>query len=155
MTQTIDTADVIAYVESKGDQYAFRFEPGTFATTANPHPAQIEILNRIQKIHSCSTATARVLYSSSFGLYQIMGFNLYADNSGVTGTAFAFMNDPIAQTVFFKAFLNTKGLIVTPQTLAESPQVRTHFGTVYNGNGVAYGAAIAQALRHYGFNVAG
>jgi hypothetical protein len=155
MTPTIDIADVIAWVESKADRQAFRFEPGTFATTANPRPAQIEILNRISKIHMCSAATARVIYSSSFGLYQIMGFNIYADNTGVNGTVFDFVADPIAQTVLFKQFLAQKGLIVTPQTLAESVQVRQHFGTVYNGNGPAYANAIALALTHFGFHVQG
>jgi N-acetylmuramidase len=155
MTQTINTADVIAWVESKGDQHAFRFEPGVYAGLATTNGTESAILNVIASIHNCSASTARVLYSSSFGLYQIMGFNLYGGKNPIKTTVFEYMNDAVAQVQQFSNFIEQKGLIVTPETLAESAQVRLHFGAVYNGNGQAYSNAIAQALKHFGYNVAG
>ncbi|MEM1724369.1 MAG: hypothetical protein QXS69_02675 [Candidatus Aenigmatarchaeota archaeon] len=70
---------IIAYVESNNNPHAIRFERKILASLEGSKyrrkPAKI--ITKIQDINKCSIDTARVIYSSSFGKYQIMGFNIY------------------------------------------------------------------------------
>jgi hypothetical protein len=156
MNNSIGLTDVIAWVESKGDPYAFRFEPATYANLANPSAVQKGIIATIQTIHNCSYESAKVIYSSSFGKYQIMGFNLFAPKLSLCESAFKFMGDSATQDAMFTKLIASMALSsLTPDTLASSLWNRQHFGAIYNGNAQAYGISIAQALVHFGYNVAG
>jgi len=154
MANSIGIADVIAWVESKGDGMAYRFEPLQYAKTQVPgNSAMTQIVSQIQKIHNCSLQSARVIYSSSFGRYQIMGFNLYGQLK-VTDCFGLFLNGDSLQLQAFNTFLAQKQLSqYSIYDLACSKVKRELFGKIYNGDGPGYGALIAQALQHFGYQV--
>lgn len=71
----IEIAKIIAEVESNSFQYAIRFEPHIYTSLKNRKNPQI--LKKIVELNKCSYETAKMIYSSSWGMYQIMGFNIY------------------------------------------------------------------------------
>lgn len=153
-TSNVNLFDIIAWVESKNNPHAMRFEPtvyehvegGTFISD----PAD-KIIANIKTIHNCSQGTACMIYSTSWGATQVMGFNLYAGL--YNGTVVDFMADTIAQIGVFNAFCANKRIVCLPSDLATTPMLRSHFATVYNGDAVAYSAQIVYALLHFGFQV--
>jgi len=68
-----DFKKLISYVESNNNSFAIRFESELYKH-AKSDP---KILETIKSINVCSTATAKMIYCSSWGKYQIMGFNIY------------------------------------------------------------------------------
>lgn len=156
-TDSVQLSDVIAWIESRGNPHALRFEPGVYARLTNGAmtPAHAEIVKRIVSIHNCSIPTAQVIYSTSFGLYQLMGFNLYADNS-VNSTdldVVTFCATPKEQTRVFNAFVSREAIAMTPAQLASHSMYRTYFGRVYNGDALAYAGNIVASLQHFGLVV--
>lgn len=154
---TAALSDVIAWIESRGNPHALRFEPLVFQrlTTGAMTPAHAAIVARIQKIHACSVPTAQVIYSTSYGLYQLMGFNLYADDS-VNCTdldVVSFCASPVEQTRIFGAFVSRETILYSVEGLAESADARANFARVYNGNEQAYSAEIVASLQHFGYRV--
>lgn len=155
MSLPITVDQVIAYVESKGDSFAYRFEPLTFASTQNTNgkTAMQQILAKIVKVHNCSYQSARVIYSSSYGRYQIMGFNLYGQLNVQKGFG-EFMADNSLQDLAFNTFLTQKNLAaISTDNFANDKSARIKFGNIYNGNGNDYAAAIVGALQHFGVKV--
>lgn len=156
-TDSVQLSDVIAWIESRGNPHALRFEPGVYARLTNGAmtPAHAEIVKRIVSIHNCSIPTAQVIYSTSFGLYQLMGFNLYADDS-VNSTdldVVTFCATPKEQTRVFNAFVSRETINVTPKELAASSAVRAGFGETYNGDALHYSQEIVTSLVHFGLKV--
>jgi lysyl-tRNA synthetase class I len=68
--------EVIAYVESNNNPFALRYEESYF--TKAEKKENEKILNLIQAFNRCSKDTAKVIFAMSFGLYQILGVNLYS-----------------------------------------------------------------------------
>ena len=145
---TVTLFDIIAWVETKNVQHAMRFEPSVYARVADQWLPEMVAA---QKANSCSQGTARMIYSTSFGAAQIMGFNLYGQ--GYAGDISTFCWDIRAQETQFDAFVKRKNIVCTPEDLAGIPIVRRHFAQVYNGAPDTYAPLIAQALQHYGFGV--
>lgn len=144
--------DVIAWVESKNNPHAMRFESAVYVHLSQGPGAWMQsILDKITKIHSCSHGTAMMIYSTSFGATQIMGFNLY--DGLYAGDVASFMSDPIAQVVAFDSFCAAKHVKCSVTDIAGYPMVRTHFAKIYNGNADAYAAQIVYALQHFGIAV--
>lgn len=155
--QDIQLSDVIAWIESRGNPHALRFEPSVYSRLTNGAmtPAHAAIVKRIVSIHNCSIPTAQVIYSTSYGLYQLMGFNLYADDS-VNSTdldVVSFCANTKEQTRVFNAFVSRETINVTPKQMAENANVRGMFADFYNGNEIAYSAKIVASLQHFGFQV--
>lgn len=68
--------EIVSFVESDNNQYAIRFEADIFCY--NRRKVDNRIIESIRKAHKyMSRDTARMIYFSSWGMYQIMGFNLY------------------------------------------------------------------------------
>ena len=154
---TAALSDIIAWIESRGNPHALRFEPLVFQhlTTGAMTSAHAAIVARIQKIHACSVPTAQVIYSTSYGLYQLMGFNLYADDS-VNCTdldVVSFCTSPQEQTRIFGAFVSRETIAYTPEVLAQFETERETFARVYNGDEQAYSAEIVASLQHFGYQV--
>ena len=155
-SQMTSLFDIIAWVESKNNPHAMRFEPATFdrirATMLNDG-----IVRRIAYLNACSFGTAAMIYSTSWGATQIMGFNLYADNLTTAHhmTVVDFMNDSVVQAAVFSDFCAKNGMAATVQDLAQFPVLRLHFAKLYNGPGApeAYAAQIVYALQHFGIEV--
>lgn len=156
-TDSVQLSDVIAWIESRGNPHALRFEPGVYARLTNGAmtPAHAAIVKRIVSIHNCSIPTAQVIYSTSFGLYQLMGFNLYADDS-VNSTdldVVTFCATPKEQTRVFNAFVSRETIPYAPQVLAQFETARETFARIYNGDEQAYAQSIVESLQHFGLAV--
>jgi hypothetical protein len=138
---------VIAHIESGNNPNAIRFEPLVFAslTTGPMLPAHAQIVSTIQSIHVCNVKTAQVIYSTSFGLFQVMGFNLYGPG-GTKESVFKFCTDVIEQVRVFDALCSTWNILFTAAELAASQDARTKFALRYNG-AQAYADRIADALK--------
>jgi hypothetical protein len=144
--------DVIAWVETKGNSKLQRFEPAVYAKIlASRNDVQQSIIARIQAVNLCSWNTALVIYSTSYGATQIMGFNLYADQMLPYFNVADILNDPILQHSQFGDFVNWQKLNSAPVLLAD-PGARLAFAKKYNGD-PAYADLIKAALIHYGNTV--
>lgn len=155
LTAPITVPDIIAHIESSGDPYAYRFEPTVYKnlSTGALTPAHLEIVQNIMAVHKCSQSSAMVIYSSSYGLYQIMGFNLYDANNLNCSLQFGcFMNSTDWQSTFFARLLTRMGLTYSVDDLANNPNLRMHFAVTYNGSSV-YEDAIVAALQYYNIPV--
>lgn len=151
--QPVNLSDVIAHIESGNNPNAIRFEPLVFAslTTGAMTSAHAEIVSTIQAIHVCNVKTAQVIYSTSFGLFQAMGFNLYGPG-GTKESIFKFGTDPIEQVRVFDSLCSTWNILFSVGDLAASPELRSKFALRYNG-AQAYADRIADTLKTFGLTV--
>lgn len=148
--------DVIAWVETKTDCRALRFEPAIYSrVAASRSDSEKQTIARIESANRCSWGTALALFSCSFGGTQLMGFNLYGDAQQYRKSALDFLMNEADQRDAFVKFVMIAGIATTPDVLAALPQFRLQFATRYNGPGApqVYSDTIANSLRHFGFNV--
>ncbi len=146
--------ELIAWVESRSTFGAIRFEPAVYDRFAagKINKAGLEILARIVAVNKCSQGTAKMIYSTSWGAVQIMGFNLYADPKFDMPIA-EYLDGQGPQTRAFRSFLVSAGLQdFTPAILAKSKEARLKFSTKYNGS-IAYDLALRNALNHFGLEI--
>ncbi len=148
--------DVIAFIESKNNRGAIRFEPATYnkwgSDAAKANKVANAILARIQIANNCSVHTAAMIYSSSWGAYQLMGFNVYAEPEFIMPVA-EFLSCETVQKASVSAFLVRCSIgNVTPKQLAASQSLRLKFAMKYNGS-IAYDTPLCAALEHFGFSV--
>lgn len=152
--ETLSLADLIARIESRGSNVAIRFEPLTynkFSNPANVPKAAAVIVDRIRAANCCSMATAAMIYSSSWGKFQLMGFNIYAD-ADLSRPIGEFLASPSVQLDAFGAFLKRNGLSnYNPTTLAQDQIARQKFAITYNGS-IAYVDQIVAALKYFGIS---
>lgn len=141
--------DIIAWIESKNNPHAMRFEPGVYAGFTSKRTSNA--WRNARAFNACSDGTADMIFSTSFGATQIMGFNLY--DGLYAGDVVKFMDDPIAQAVAFDSFCAQKQIKCTVDDIAGFPVLRAHFAKIYNGDANAYAAQIVYALRHFGVAV--
>lgn len=148
----ISVAQIIAHVETGNNPHELRFEPATYsALPMNPPPAKAQILVNIAHLHHCSSGTARMIYSTSWGKYQMMGFNLYG-MLGYQGNIFQYAEDDAAQDQTFERFVTLNKIVCTVDDFKD-PAKRAHFAQVYNGNPDAYSAMILIAMHALGVAV--
>lgn len=148
--------DVVSWIESKSRMDAVRFEPRVYQkiTTEKLSTAQSAILAKIQLACGCSFPTATVIYCSSWGTIQLMGFNLYGTEN-YNKSVVDFCNSLCDQKVAFENFCRARHLNdITPDLLAVSGTARNRFATVYNGS-VDYIAPMKLALIHFGYHITG
>ena len=138
-------ARVIAQVESSGQICAVRFEPSVYADC----PQSSGIVSKIARLNFCDIQTARVIYSTSYGLYQIMGFNLYG-GLGYENPILQFWENAGEQEKMFTQFLNDNEIDFTWKALKDSPDLLRHFAATYNGDAGAYSASMLRAARILG-----
>lgn len=144
----MELADVIAKVESNGNQFAQRFE--RLHLGASPSP----LLGRIANANKCSTATADVYAAMSHGYFQLMGFRLYGEpsrdprNVGYTGSVAAFLNDAGKQRELFRRYCEQNKIAFTVGEIISDPVKRSRFASIYNGpaNVAEYSTRILAAI---------
>jgi len=150
--ETVDPAlaDIIAEVESSNNSRAFRFEPSVYENLATLNSEKIDLLDEIVRVNRCDFATAKVVYSTSYGLYQIMGFNIYSDPQW-SADIFEFILGG-QQTLVFARFLTRNEINIPWVTLKADHSALLHFAGVYNGPGdpEAYAAAMTKAASELG-----
>lgn len=140
--------DIIAYVETKHNYRLMRFEPLVYDRISQRQTLNDnEILALIQKIHTCSLGTAHMLYSTSFGAAQEMGFNLWGPH-GSTMDVVSFLESPDEQMRVFNAFVAMDQIAYAPAQLY-APAERLRFALKYNG-AASYANLILDAMNHLG-----
>lgn len=148
----MELADVIAEVESGRRPTEFRFEPELYEhwraalPAAAPGDPKAVLVAKISGIHHCSAPTATVIACTSWGLFQLLGENLFA--GPWQRTVVEFVNDAAAQRDAFDRFLARHGIAYTLTELIQDPQKRRHFIATYNGPLAvdAYWAQIKRAV---------
>jgi hypothetical protein len=145
----VDVSDVVDLIESNDGRAELRFEPAQYAKKLQHN---YRAISAIIKANGCSNETAHVIYSCSWGAFQIMGFNLYdPDDIGCTVSVFDFVCDMDRQRAAFYVFLHRAGIAFSIADLRD-PAKRLHFAAVYNGpaNAENYAAKISRALTALG-----
>ncbi|MEM4709335.1 MAG: hypothetical protein QXV47_07300 [Fervidicoccaceae archaeon] len=93
---------LVAVVESRFNQFAIRFEPHLYAS----RPRWMEGgVRRFRVIHECSENTAWAFGATSFGMYQILGANIYGICK-YDDKIFRFVGDSGVQLECFKTFVS-------------------------------------------------
>lgn len=154
MANSIGKFELIAQVESAMDFHALRFEPGKYASLTNGPmlKAHADIVYRIQSIHKCSLGTAQMIYCTSFGAVQIMGFNLYG-KLDCSRESIDYLNTPDLQRSMFNSFLQSVDLDhYSLDDMLTDVHVRKDFAIKYNGS-IAYAYAIERAAKELGLTV--
>ena len=142
----IQTANIIAKIESGNWRHAVRFEPGFY----NRYLTQTAINNIINaaKPAYMNATTAKHLLAMSWGKYQIMGENLYTI-CALKNELFEYVADDALQLETFIRFVRAKGIAFSPDDLKDKAK-RDRFATRYNGS-VAYAVKILAELKAQGY----
>ena len=140
--------NVIARIESSDNPYALRFEPAVYAGQ-DLAPATA---SHIAALHASSYETGRVIAATSWGLFQIMGFNLWSGPHPYDGTFFAFCADEIAQRLAFETFLEDRGMNFALSDLLGNENKLQAFAAFYNGDGPIYANAMRIAAKALGYS---
>ena len=139
--------DVIARIESSGNPFALRFEPTVYTADVAPSVAA-----RIATLHGADYETGRVIASTSWGLFQIMGFNLWAGAHAYNGTLYEFCADTIAQRLAFETFLADRGMNFTLAELLGNANRLIAFAAAYNGDGIRYARTMRKSAAALGYS---
>lgn len=129
----MEVADIISRIESSGDQYAQRFERLHLGVSS---PALLAVIMAANK---CSQGTADVYAAMSHGLFQLMGFRLYGDqtrdkrNVGYRGRLIDYLMDADLQRKMFAQYCRAAAIDFTPSDLAGNAALREKFALEYNG----------------------
>lgn len=122
---------LIKSIESGGDMGAIRFERKVFNRITDK--GTTPVLMAIQKANKCSSDTARLIYSTSWGGYQVMGFNLY-DRINIGVSIASYLKDYCLQDETFYQFIQMKNIIYSIDELKNDQVKRDHFALTYNGS---------------------
>lgn len=125
-----DLQSVVSAVESGDNQNAIRFESSLFATRPLWVSNQIK---RIQSIHKCSTDTAKMVACSSWGFYQILGANIYAQ--GYDAPVQVYCQNAADQASVFKGFITPRHFSPDEDVSQWTADRGYAFSTFYNGPG--------------------
>lgn len=146
----MDTASVIAAIESGNEPRKTRFENALYESLAGT-VAHSDAADAVLKtIHlengQCSIHTAFQIYCTSIGKYQILGETLYG--LGYAGYVADFVANVSFQDLYFAKLTQRLGIAFTVDELRSDVDKREHFATRYNGPGnvETYAAAIASQI---------
>lgn len=121
-------AKVIAGVESGFYQYAMRFEEKLYLKyTKNTAPLEMAV-QKIKNIHFCSRNTAIMIACTSWGLYQILGMNIYSV-CNISKHIVEFLQDVDLQEKAFINFCQARKISIT-KTEEELKQVASVFQNI-------------------------
>lgn len=121
----------ISLVESNDNPDAIRFEPELYLNC----PDWItNTISNIAEKNICSTDTAKMIACSSWGKYQILGANIYAQGFANNIMDFVFDGDQSQETIFNK-FITTGGFDWRDNLGTWSQEQFENFARFYNGPG--------------------
>lgn len=72
----MELKEIIKQIESSNNLQAVRFEP-LFYQKLKEKKINDKAIQKIKQLHKCNTNTAYMIAAVSWGLYQIMDYNLY------------------------------------------------------------------------------
>jgi hypothetical protein len=144
----VSLADLIARVESGNNAGALRFEPAVYARLIKEGPVINPTLLDIMRINAVDPQTARMIYATSWGKFQIMGETLYSDPLSYEAPLWVFFSSEVIQGAIFNRFVAARGIDIDPAN--QNDYLR--FATVYNGPGdpEAYAEEMIRAYRDLG-----
>ena len=128
MSQIILLSDCVAYVESRNNPLAMRYEP-----TYQFNPANIDKAIAHATGGWIDTDTAAMILSTSWGAYQIMGDNLYT--LGYQGTIAEFLTTEALQLDYFNRFIQSIGFSNAAFSSMDGQEL-DNFAMRYNGSPV-------------------
>ncbi len=138
--------DIIKQIESSNNKLAVRFEPH-FYQRLKEQEFNDRAIQRIKELHKCNTDTAYMIASTSWGYFQIMGYNLYF--YGLTDkTVFEFLFDEIEQEQAFEKFTQLKKINFSIEDLKSDPEKIRKFAKYYNGDVEGYSRKIMRLLNY-------
>lgn len=128
-------ADVVGRVESNNNPGAIRFEPEVYEKGS----FNDDTIATIVSANNCSVHTARMIYSTSWGEFQIMGHELYT-TCGFRKSLLYYLTSMPEQVASLDAYLmhtplRTKVTALGPATVFNSLGIRALFAREYNGPG--------------------
>lgn len=140
----VTLGDVIRRVESNNDPYALRFEVTVYDRMLRKVPRH-PVLFVIQETNKCSSNTAGMIAATSWGAWQLMGFNVYGTGRYTRPIA-QFLGSVAEQNLAAGYFLDAIGYSAD-QDFARIDVI--NFARLYNGPGnVSNYAAKMQAAAH-------
>ena len=145
-----DLCRIIQRVESSDNISAVRFEPLVFSGMAM-EPREHDFIQKIADWNHCNWNTARVIFSTSFGFYQLMGFNIYS--LGMEDCTIShFWVDPELQRLAFTNFLRRENINWRWTDIKQNSTMLRHFAVTYNGPGQpdAYMGMMLRAAKELG-----
>lgn len=134
--------DLISRVESNDNPYAQRFEPAV--ANRSHSDAMLRAIKVAHDDNHCNWTTANIIASTSYGRYQIMGFNLYG-TLGVTQPVIQWAADPAAQDAAFTKYCSLGGYNADAEVPLDDTAWLLKWAAYYNGPGDP--AAYVQRLR--------
>lgn len=143
--------DLIAWGETNANCKLFRFEPGIYSKISQVRDdSQKLIIATIQLHNAISWGSALMVYSTSWGDAQLMGFNLYGPKCSYEKSVIDFLCSLDDQREMFAKFIEGDPVMnVTVAELASLPSYRLAFARHYNGAD-DYTHVIEASLRHFG-----
>jgi len=101
--------NVLKAVESSGNQYAFRFEEKLYFHHKAMKSKLNKVIKRVKVLNNCSTDTAIMILSTSWGIFQVLGINIYA-LCGYDKSIIAYLMSPEEQVNIFYKFCDIQKL---------------------------------------------
>jgi len=124
--------DLVSAVESSNNPKIWRFEP-------NYKPSQSGLSNIKKYYKGLSNATYNIVLASSWGLYQIMGDNLY--NMGLQVSIMDYLDDVNLQGEYYKKYVTSRNIDYSLAEIISNPASRDNFSLRYNGS-IGYGVVL-------------
>ena len=137
-------AEIIKLIESSNNPLAVRFEP-LFYQRLKENNFNDRAIKRIKELHKCNTNTAYMIASTSWGLYQLMGYNLYFYDL-TEKTVFEYLFDEQEQEKAFEKFTQLKKINFSIEELKTDPEKIRRFARLYNGDVEGYSRKIKKLL---------
>ena len=137
--------DIIKLIESSNNPQAVRFEP-LFYEKLKSKTNDTAVL-KIREIHKCTYYTALMIASTSWGYFQIMGYNLYFYNL-IDTTVFEFLSNEELQEKAFKKFTQLKKINFSIEELKSDPEKIRKFAKYYNGDTEGYSRKILRLIEN-------
>lgn len=132
---------LVASAESNHVKHAMRFEP------AWRHDNNITSL--VRQAHApayMNSTTAKTIMATSYGLYQIMGENIY--RLGYKKPINEFMNNPEDQLDIFNKFLVWRGINYSVEEIFSDRTKMEKFAKRYNGS-LSYVQTLTNHYNHF------
>jgi hypothetical protein len=139
----VSLTEVTSWVESSTEIDAIRTEPSLLAN----NPAWVSVMvPKIAECNACSLYTARTIACTSYGLFQMLGANIYTFYNGKIR---AWWNDMSLQEQAFASFAKRLGFDANADVTQWSDEMKNNWALHYNGPGAVpdYVAAFNEKIQ--------
>lgn len=140
-------AHLVGQIESGNWYGAIRFEPHVYFACLNGKYQNS--FAKARSVNRCSKETACAIVATSWGRFQIMGFNVY-DYLGLNMPVATFLGDREAQEDAFWNFVMRRKIDYSLDDLCVEAK-RLRFARTYNGS-LTYADKISKTLIDFGFD---